>query len=243
MNVRAAKFEILSALASMRHAHKFTLIGRGSDRGDLERRLNVTFGPEDRERADIALEELRAAGLIRCTYSDLVDPEAWVAITDSGRVALERRCLDPLDQALFSISPTLVELRDGAWAAIASARPDSLRQAAHSARELVDQALKSGAPDDVIRSMPGFKPDASSRSGITRRHRLQFLMTVRRGRISESDLKVAEKACDLVLAVDDRLKALAHSRDIPEVSDVKDALSAAEIALRHLLLSGGRFDD
>ncbi len=239
MNVRAAKFEILATLASVRHAHKFTLIGRGSDQGDLERRLGVTFAPDDRECADVAFQELRAAGLIRCTYSDLVDPEAWVAITNLGRSALEERCLDALDKALLAISATLVELRDGAWAAIASARPDSLRQAAHSARELVDQTLKSGAPDDVVRSMPGYKPDASSRSGVTRRHRLQCLMTATCGRISESDLKVAEKACDLVIAVDDRLMALAHARDIPDVSDVKDALSAAEIALRRVLLNDG----
>src|SRR5207302_6801679 len=115
MNIRGLEFEILSALASTAKAHKFALIGRGSDIGDLERRLGFAFDPENREAADVAFQELRAAGLIRCTYSDLIDPESWVAITDSGRVALARRCLDALDEALVMISPTLVEFRDGAW--------------------------------------------------------------------------------------------------------------------------------
>jgi hypothetical protein len=64
-------------------------------------------------------------------------------------------------------------------------------------------------------------------------------METRRGAASESELRVAEQACELVLVTDDRLKAIAHSRDAVAVSDVSDALLAAEIALRRVLLPGG----
>jgi len=38
-------------------------------------------------------------------------------------------------------------------------------------------------------------------------------METRRGALSESDLEVAERACELLIAIDDRLKAIAHSRE------------------------------
>jgi hypothetical protein len=56
--------------------------------------------------------------------------------------------------------------------------------------------------------------------------------------MSESTLEVAERACDLVAASDDRLKAVAHGRSLVDKNDVKDSLLAAEIALRQILLSG-----
>ncbi|MBI3779833.1 MAG: hypothetical protein HY278_02050 [candidate division NC10 bacterium] len=236
ITVRSLKFAIMEALASTRKSHKFNLIGRASLQGDLERRLRTVFEPAHREMADIAFQELKSASLIRSTYDDLIDPDSWVEITEAGRIALARRSLDALDEALAKISPTLVELRDGAWSAVASGRPDSLRQASHSARELIDQTLKEGVPDGAVRHMPGFIDDPNSRTGITRRHRLRYLIGVHQDAVSESDLKVAEEACDLVLAADARLTALAHSRTAPTVSDVKDSLQAAEIALRRLLL-------
>jgi hypothetical protein len=236
LTVRSLKFTILEALSSGQHEHKFNLIGKGYQPGGIEFRLKIQFDPEHRHMAVVAFDELLAGGFIRPTYSDLIDPEAWVKITDSGQRALQRRTLDALDVALSRIATNLVELREGAWAAVAAARPDSLRQAAHSTRELIDQTLKSGATDDVVRSMPGFMPDTSSRSEITRRHRLKYLMIANRGTVSDSDLKVAEQACALALATDEKLKALAHSRAPISVDDVRDALMAAEIALRKVLV-------
>ena len=236
LTVRTLKFAILRALAGTRHQHKFNLLGKGSDQGDLERQLGIRFERAERHLADIAFRELETAELIRPTYDDLISPGLWVEITDAGRHALERQALDPLDEALHRISPNLVELRAGAWAAVTSARTDSLRQASHSARELIDQALKEGAPDEAVRRMPGFSEDKDSRSGLTRRHRLRYLMNGYSGAVSESRLRVAEEACDLVLATNDRLKAMAHARETPSQADVQDSLRAAEIALRTLLV-------
>ena len=238
LTVRALKFGILEAISSGRREHKFNIIGKGYGPGALESRLAILFDPEQRHMAVVAFDELQHAGFIRPTYSDLVDPEAWVEITEAGRRALERRALDALDVALTRIAAHLVELREGAWVAVAASHPDSLRQAAHSARELVEQVLKIGAPDDAVRGMPGFTSDASSRSGITRRHRLRYLMLLNRGAASDSELKVAEQACDLALATDERLQALAHSREPIVADDVRDALVAAEMALRKVLVRG-----
>ncbi len=56
------------------------------------------------------------------------------------------------------------------------------------------------------------------------------------GVFSQSDLKIAEKACDLALAVDDGLSSLAHARACPDDRNVADALQAAEVVLRRVLL-------
>lgn len=143
---------------------------------------------------------------------------------------------DDLDQALASIKADLVEMRRGAWVALESKRPDSLRQAAHSGRELIDQTLKEGAPDADVRADADFRPDQSSRSGITRRMRLRFMMKRFKGSISETDLAVVEASCDLVEAAGRKLMAHAHGRSAPDSREVKDLLDAAEIALRRLLL-------
>ena len=238
LNLVSLKFAILKVLASVRHQHKYNLLGKSNAQGDLERHLGIQFEPGQRHLADVAFQELETAELIRPTYDDLISPGLWVEITDAGRTALDRGVLDSLDEALQKISPALEELRAGAWAAVVSRRPDSLRQASHSARELIDQTLKTGAPDAAVLAMPGFSPDANSRTGITRRHRLRYLMAAYHGDVSESQLRVVEEACDLVLAVDDRLMAIAHSRGAPVATEVKDSLNAAEIALRRLLVSG-----
>jgi hypothetical protein len=71
---------------------------------------------------------------------------------------------------------------------------------------------------------------------VTRKHRLKFLMKIFKETESASVLTVAEKAIDLIIAVDDRLKAASHSRDVPSKQDIVDALNAAEVALRALLV-------
>jgi diguanylate cyclase (GGDEF)-like protein len=98
--LRPLKIAILKALVSVRHQHKFNLLGKGNDQGELERQLGVRFDPEDRHMAAVAFAELEAADLIRPTYDDLIAPGLWVAITDAGRAALDPSRLDSLDEPL-----------------------------------------------------------------------------------------------------------------------------------------------
>jgi Predicted pPIWI-associating nuclease len=245
MTLRELKLAILEVAAKAKNAHKINLIGRPYQAGDLERLLDCEFDGGERARAGQAFDQLRADGLLWPTYSDLADPENWVEITPQGREALSIRACealsiracDPLDRALAEIAPHLVEIRAGARAAASSRRPDALRQAAHSGRELIDQVLKEGAPDERVCACAWFQPNPNDRgSGITRKHRLKFLMETKRVNLSETDLNVAMKADELVLAVDKKLQALAHGRKSPSVRDLTDAITAAEIALSRILL-------
>lgn len=91
INVRSLKFAILQCLASGRgHQHKFNLIGKGYPPGSIESALGLQLDSAQRHLAVIAFNELEQAGLIRPTYTDLINPEAWVEITEAGRHALEQ---------------------------------------------------------------------------------------------------------------------------------------------------------
>ncbi len=233
------KLEILRVIAqsSPKAVNKYNLLGRPPAKGELELALGTTMGAAERNRAYEAFEELKKTGHIRPTYTDLNDPENWVIATEAGRRALKTGALDALDDTLCKIAPHLLKLRRGAWAGLNSGEPHSLEQAAHSARELIDQVLKIGAPDDDVRRQPWYSPDATSASGITRRMRLRFLVEKYAGELSETELRVAEKASDFVLAVDEKLKALAHSRVEPDAEEVEAAITSAEIALKSVLTS------
>ena len=62
------------------------------------------------------------------------------------------------------------------------------------------------------------------------------MMVEHRGSVSYSDMEVAEKAADLRGAIDDKLKAASHARSAPIEQEIRDALTAAEIALRNILV-------
>jgi diguanylate cyclase (GGDEF)-like protein len=98
--MRDVQLTILKVLAGVHHQHKFNLLGRGSDQGIVEAELGTRFNADERHMAAVAFVELEAAGFIRPTYEDLIAPESWVAITDSGRVALTRGTVEALEQLL-----------------------------------------------------------------------------------------------------------------------------------------------
>jgi hypothetical protein len=208
------KRAILQSLDRQATANKFNLLGRDFQKGALEGHLGVDFDPNERARAAQAFEELRRDGYLQATYSDLADPENWVTITSSGKEFLGRDLKDNIDLALESISPHLVELRQGMWDAIDRTSPDAPRQAANSARELLDQLLKEGAPAECV----------------TRRERLRFLTRKNRkdGKISSSDLKVIEASCDLLEAEHGKLLSSVHSRRSVRRDEALASVTAAE---------------
>jgi hypothetical protein len=229
------KMAILEILSKNRTENKFNLIGRGDQRGPLEHVLQVTFTNQERALAGKAVEELKQAGLIRSNYTALADPENWLEITEAGRNALCHRALDDLDLALRRISPALCEIRHGAYAALSSSQPDSVRQAAHSARELIRQVLDLLAPLEEVRAQPDFKPSKDSQHGVTRKMRIRHVINKRHEGSSESDVNVVESLCDPIDVLYNKLSAEAH-RDIDKAQqDVQDLLKATEIVLRRLL--------
>jgi hypothetical protein len=75
LTIQDLKLEILKLFAEGQKKHKFNLLGRPVQRGELEMFLGLTFDRDQRALAAQAFEQLKGGGLIRSTLSDLVDPE------------------------------------------------------------------------------------------------------------------------------------------------------------------------
>lgn len=216
---RALSLAILGAVKRAgRTVHRSNLLGTGYSRGDLAHYLDrTTLSDEERQDAYTCFEDLLRMRLLTQPRMDISAPDDWVMVSPAGVAALERGAVDDLDTALLKLDPRFLEMREGMWVAALSANPDRARQAAQSARELIDQVLKDHG------------------KGETRRLRARSLMTKIRGSRSEKDEAIAENAIDLLLSVADKLISESHSRKNVMARDISDLLQTAEIALRRLL--------
>ena len=76
-------FSILEIMADGEKAHKYNLIGKPFQPGDLERHLNRKFDDSDRVMAWRAFEQLVKDRLVEPTLSDMAAPDDWVRITNA----------------------------------------------------------------------------------------------------------------------------------------------------------------
>ncbi len=184
------------------------------------------------ERAEVAqlLEQLISDGLLRPTYSDIADPENWLEITQTGRVALATGAVDELEAALLPLGQHLVDMRRGAKAAMSGRQPDSQRQAAFSARELLVQVLHALAPDEDVKSQAGF-----GNSTVSRKARVRFILknqTIRE--YSDSTAEMVESLAGWVETVYGKLSAEGHGR--VSARQAKHLVQSVDLILETLLL-------
>jgi hypothetical protein len=239
---RLTDYDVILALLRIysranRSLHIGNILGAKYRSSDLERELGgIEFTLEERAQAMRCARELQDLGLIVPTYSDLANPEEWRVITGAGQDALDRGALDDVDRTLWDLSPEFVNMRRGAWRAANSSAPDTLRQAAHSGRELVSQVLHVVSPDDEVRRRPWFNPNPKKPHEVTRKSRYKNAIEKRKRGWSESDLDVAMKAGDLLEAQHVKLSANAHLHGPVDRQTVIDALATVDMVLRILLV-------
>jgi hypothetical protein len=225
------------AAQSNRRMAKSNIVGRTEhDPGDLERVKGWRLTDEQRGYIYQLIQDLCVAGFFRPSFGDLGGGENWCVLTEAGQQALERGVLDNLDGALKETDPALLERRQGAWAAYHSGRPDSLSQAAASARELLTQTLRTLAPNEAVQGKPWYQSHGGARNsgGVTRGHRIRFIIEARGP--SDSRRELAEASCDLVERWNTVLSGQVHNGGAMSASDVKNAIEAVENTLRILLL-------
>jgi hypothetical protein len=225
---RELQFAILALVRENGRSHKIRVIGRATQPGELELRLKIVLDGLTRARADYAWEQLRRKQMIMSDYSSTSDPELWVEVTDAGVRAIERHALDDLDEALAKVRPDLVQTRDAAWMALDGAGGPAVSQAANSICELIDHFLRAGEPDANLRGAGWFRPDPGSKTGITRRHRAQWIMEQRHGRFDQD-------RCAALVAAHDSAEGIKHAPHGKSHEDVLHAIQYAEECLRELL--------
>jgi hypothetical protein len=229
ISARGLSLGVLAFLSERGSSNKWNMLGKPLQPGDIEGFLGLQFDEETRARCARAIDVLHRADLIRADYGNLSDPDAWVDVTERGRQALTSGALDALDEELLAIAPHLVDMRAGAWDALASQGSDSLRQAADSAWELLSQAIKLAVSDEDVKAAEWFSPNLESENGVTRAHRARLIMERRFGRADED-------ACEIVSSAARRLGKLKHARENLEHGQVQLAMRQAEDALRVVLV-------
>ncbi len=217
--MKTLKAAILGTLAdsSTKKAHKHNLVGRAFQAGAIEHRLGVQFDATQRAMAASAFDELKDNGYVQSTFDDLVDPDNWISITDAGKQFLARGLRDHIDLALASINEHFVELRSGMHDAAIRTSPDAPRQAIHSARELIDQVLKEGAPGET-----------------TRKQRAKRIMerSQRPSAPSKSNIETIDACVRLIEAEHNKTIALAHARQSVKQSDAQMVVETTERIMR-----------
>jgi hypothetical protein len=172
-------------------------------------------------------------------YHALNDVDNWCWITENGRALLERDLLDDLDEALAEVDPGLIDLRDGAHAAVHSFSPDSPRQAAASARDLLDQVLQRLAPIGEVKAEPWWEDVPDAQSGVSRQQRVRLALQ-KRGRVTpeldDPQRDYLNQVWDRVRVAAKDLDAMRHKRGSTAALSAEDAIHDCEIALKELLL-------
>lgn len=128
-----------------------------------------------------------------------------VRVYEGGNTRKEQE----IEDLLREVDPVLVQKRKGAWEAFRSSNFDRVSQATHSMRETIRLLLDELAPGEKIKNTPWYTADPTSRSGVTRKHRIKYTLGGPDGECSESLLKMG-------VTLYDQLSNEAHSGNEPK---------------------------
>jgi hypothetical protein len=202
------------------HVNRFNMLGKAFSVGSFERWLKIEFTTAERALAYRCLDELRSAGLLIATYSQMgPGAEDWVVLSPRGKAAVARGDLDELDKRLRSLSLELVERRQGVWSALYSGEPQARRQAALAARELVKATLDALVPETT--------------EGLKAKIRAAY--EVSNSPPSQTELAYVEAEARRLFELNALLSSHGKAGPLPSPAESERALRAAEDSLRWIL--------
>lgn len=206
-----------------------------SGRGDLERHFNITLTNREKNILALSIGDLQEKGLIEAVFRDVINSGNDLIITDKGRKALEKRVLDELDELLLGLNSDsdLINMRYGAYDAILNKQTDWQRQSAASLVELIDHTLRTIAPNDKVVVQAWYIAETTSKTGVTRKHRVRYYLEQKIPSRSKSDNEIIEKAWQLIEACRGKLEGIKHASEDKE--EVEQLIKLAEDALIYLL--------
>ncbi len=225
------KIAILEYFEKLGHEEKFNFLGRGGQPGNLEGHFHTTFAPDEKELSIHAFDELVRSRHLVVSTTNVIGTGNWYKISAAGKRAVQTRALDEIDLALDRIDPKLKELRYGAHSALGSEAPDSIRQGAHSMRELIRQSLDKDAPNAAVINEQWYSKSTDTKHPVTRKQKIRLAME-KRGKFSTSDVEVSEKSMDLLDKLYDKLSGEAHKDVSKAHADLEDLIKLAEVSIR-----------
>jgi len=149
-------------------------------------------------------------------------------ITDRGKVALGKKVLDVLDEALLKIKPSgsFIEKRYGVYDAVANKGSDWQSQAANSLVELIDGILRTIAPKEKVDILD---IDKKQKGSIRKAKIAYFLKNKQRNK-----KKVLEKTFELIESNRDRLQSIKHG-NTESILEIERLIKLTEDGLCYLL--------
>lgn len=211
------------------------IIGLEYQEGNFGLHYNRTLSNEERSMLDLVLKELQEKRLVQPVYRDIISRGEDLQITDKGRRALEKKVLDELDELLLGLNSevNLINMRYGAYDVVLDGQTDWQRQAATSLVELIDHTLRTIAPNEKIVSKEWYKPEATSKTGVTRKHRVQYFLEEKNGARSTDTEKVLNRSWELIEACRSKLEGIKHTSD--DRNEIEQLIKLVEDALIYLL--------
>lgn len=218
-----------------RYVLRANVIGLDYQEGNFGGYFKRTLSNEERSMLDLTLRELQERRLIQPVYKDIMSRGEDLQITNQGLRALEKKVLDELDELLLSLNSDsdLIKMRYGAYDAVLDRQTDWQRQSAASLVELVDHTLRTIAPNDVVITQTWYIADKTSKTGITRKHRVKYFLEQKAQPRSKVDEEIAEKAWQLIESCRGKLEGIKHSSESQD--QVERLIKLVEDALVYLL--------
>jgi len=171
--------------------------------------------------ANIALPTATVA-FYNVSVRNLFDAETEKVVESSARNFHNNELGDEtLDIHLAELNPDLVEIRKGSWLALASNRPDHLRQAATSQRELLRQVLELLVPNSLLSDKNKQGPQIKMRAKIVLE-------------LEDRDAEFIDVCAKAVLSYYDELNKYTHHNEKHEES-LRAIFHTGEGLLRFLL--------
>ncbi len=170
--------------------------------GNLERYFDFTLTRKGKNELALVLQDLQEKNLIEAVFKDTQNSGNDLVITDKGKVALDKKVLDSLDEALLKIEPSgsLIEKRYGVYDAVMNKGRDWQSQTANSLVELIDGVLRTIAPKEKV----DISNIDKTQKGSIRKAKISFYLS------SKSKRKIVNKAFELTESVRNRLQAIKH---------------------------------
>lgn len=218
-----------------RYVLRANVIGLDYQEGNFGGHFNRTLSNEERSMLDLTLRELQQKRLVQPVYKDIISRGEDLQITDQGLRALEKKVLDELDELLLSLNSDsdLIKMRYGAYDAVLDRQTDWQRQSAASLVELIDHTLRTIAPNDLVTAQSWYTADKTSKTGITRKHRVKYFLEQKAQPRSKVDEEIVEKAWQLIESCRGKLEGIKHSSESQD--QVEQLIKLVEDALMYLL--------
>lgn len=195
--------------------------------GNLEGHFNFILTRKGKNELALVLQGLQEKNLIEAVFKDTQNSGNDLVITDKGKMALDKKVLDSLDEALLKVdsSGSLIEKRYGVYDAITNKGRDWQSQTANSLVELIDGVLRTIAPKEKIDTSNIDK----TQKGSIRKAKISFYLS------SKSKRKIGNKAFELIESIRDRLQAIKHSGGRPN-AEIEQLIKLTEDSLSFLLV-------